>query len=170
MERAIDNIHFAIRDIRNFIFGLRPELLGGTTLLIGLAAILEEFRHNSVIDVELRDGSERGREPSPDTTAHLLGIVNEAFSNIARHSGARGRSWTSAWTTDGGVRIAVTDNGHGFDTASVGSMGHQGLANMRSRAAGIGATIDVRERSRWHDGTGHPAAGVRPRRRWSCNA
>ena len=35
VERAIDNIHFAIRDIRNFIFGLRPELLGGTTLLIG---------------------------------------------------------------------------------------------------------------------------------------
>ena len=88
VERAIDNLHFAIRDIRNFIFGLRPELLGGATLLIGVAAIVEEFRHNSVIDVELQErGSERGREPSADTTAHLLGIVNEALSNIARHSG-----------------------------------------------------------------------------------
>ena len=54
VERAIDNLHLAIRDIRNFIFGLRPELLSGTTLTVGLAAILEEFRHNSVIDVELR--------------------------------------------------------------------------------------------------------------------
>ena len=143
VERAIDNIHFAIRDIRNFIFGLRPELLGGATLLIGVAAILEEFRHNSVIDVELQErGSERGREPSADTTAHLLGIVNEALSNIARHSGASRTVVDVEMGEDGGVRIAVTDNGHGFDTASVASIGHQGLANMRSRAAGIGATID----------------------------
>ena len=27
VERAIDSIHLAIQDIRNFIFGLRPELL-----------------------------------------------------------------------------------------------------------------------------------------------
>ena len=61
VERAIDSLHLAIHDIRNFIFGLRPELLGGTTLLAGLAAIVEEFRHNSMIDVELqaRDASTR---------------------------------------------------------------------------------------------------------------
>ena len=29
VERAIDNLHLTIRDIRNFIFGLRPELLSG---------------------------------------------------------------------------------------------------------------------------------------------
>ena len=32
VERAIDTLHLTIRDIRNFILGLRPELLGGTTL------------------------------------------------------------------------------------------------------------------------------------------
>ncbi len=62
VERAIDTIHFAIQDIRNLIFGLRPELLGGTTLLVGMASILEQFRHNSMIDVELR-ASEGDREP-----------------------------------------------------------------------------------------------------------
>src|SRR5262249_45832619 len=51
VERAIDNLHLAIRDIRNFIFGLRPELLTGIGLAAGLAAIAEEFRHNSMIDV-----------------------------------------------------------------------------------------------------------------------
>jgi signal transduction histidine kinase len=140
VERAIDNIHFAIRDIRNFIFGLRPELLSGTTLMVGIAAILEEFRHNSIIDVELRAG-ESDREPSPDDTAHLLGIVNEALSNIARHSGASRALIDVEIEKDGRVRIAVTDNGHGFDASSAVSLGHQGLANMRSRAAGIGATI-----------------------------
>ena len=36
----------------------------------------------------------------------------------------------------------IDDNGHGFDTAAVGALGHQGLTNMRSRMAAIGATIE----------------------------
>jgi signal transduction histidine kinase len=140
VERAIDSIHFAIQDIRNLIFGLRPELLGGTTLMVGLAAIVEEFRLNTVIDVELRTTG-FDREPSPDATAHLLGIVNEALSNIARHSGASQAFVEVDVDDDGSFRIAVTDNGHGFDAASIGTLGHQGLANMRSRAVEIGAMI-----------------------------
>ena len=38
VERAIDSLHLTIRDIRNFIFGLRPELLSGMSLMAGLAA------------------------------------------------------------------------------------------------------------------------------------
>ena len=64
VERAIDSLHLAIRDIRNFIFGLRPDLLGGLSFDDGLAALADEFRHNSMIDIELvRDGP--GWEPSP---------------------------------------------------------------------------------------------------------
>jgi GAF domain-containing protein len=70
VERAIDSLHLTIRDIRNFIFGLRPELLGGTTLEAGLVTITEEFRHNSMIDVELHIVGIQ-REPDPTTTAHL---------------------------------------------------------------------------------------------------
>ena len=143
VERAIDSLHLTIRDIRNFIFGLRPELLSGMTLTGGLAAIVEEFRHNSMIDVELQVG-ELQHEPTPDSTAHLLGIVNEALSNIARHSGASRALVVS--TDDGdnsGHRLSVTDNGRGFDPSVAASLGHQGLVNMRSRAAGIGATIHI---------------------------
>ena len=141
VERAIDSLHLTIRDIRNFIFGLRPELLSGTTLMGGLAAIVEEFRHNSMIDVELQAG-EFEHEPTPDAIAHMLGIVNEALSNIARHSRAS-RALIVATDDDDGVRLSVTDNGRGFDPSVAASLGHQGLANMRSRAVGIGATIDI---------------------------
>jgi signal transduction histidine kinase len=142
VERAIDSLHLAIRDIRNFIFGLRPELLLGTTLIGGLAAIAEEARHNSMIDIEFQ-ASELAIDPSPDTTAQLLGIVSEALSNIARHSGASRALMLVSLDPDGGLRLAVSDNGRGFDTAAVASLGHQGLANMRSRASGIGATIEI---------------------------
>ena len=141
VERAIDSLHHAIRDIRNFIFGLRPELLSGTTFLGGLAAIVEEFRHNSMIDVELR-AAVLASEPTPDAIAHLLGIANEALSNIARHSGAS-RASIAVSTDMDGLSLSVTDNGRGFDPAAAASFGHQGLANMRSRAAGIGATMEI---------------------------
>jgi signal transduction histidine kinase len=142
VERAIDSLHLTIRDIRNFIFGLRPELLGGMTLLGGLAAITEEFRHNSMVDLELQV-VELPREPSPDAIAHVLGIVNEALSNIARHSGASRARIAVVTDDDACIRLSVADNGRGFDASTAASLGHQGLANMRSRAAGIGATIEI---------------------------
>ena len=142
VERAIDSLHVTIRDIRNFIFGLRPELLSGTSLVNGLVAIVEEFRHNSMIDVELHVG-DMETEPDDHTTAHLLGVVNESLSNVARHSGAtRATVFVECRRADG-LTLVVEDNGHGFDPTTVGTLGHQGLVNMRSRVATVGATVEL---------------------------
>jgi signal transduction histidine kinase len=141
VERAIDSLHLTIRDIRNFIFGLRPELLSGTTLINGLVAVVEEFRHNSMVDVELHVGDIR-QEPDSTATAHLLGVVNEALSNIARHSGASRATVFVDSPESGGLVLVIEDNGHGFDTTTPGVLGHQGLTNMRSRVAAIGANIE----------------------------
>ena len=140
VERAIDSLHLTIQDIRNFIFGLRPGLLGGKDLPAGLVAIAAEFRHNSMIDLELDLAA--ADEPDADTVAHLLGLANEALSNVARHSGAT-RAVISVDAPAGGeLRLRITDNGRGFDPAGVQTgFGHHGLANMRSRAATIGATM-----------------------------
>jgi signal transduction histidine kinase len=144
VERAIDSLHLTIQDIRNFIFGLRPELLSGTHLLPGLVAILEEFRHNSMIDVELEAAERHEAEPGPDATAHLLGLANEALSNIARHSGATRATVAVDTAADRSLRLRIIDNGRGFDPASVQTgFGHHGLANMRSRAESIGATMAI---------------------------
>jgi signal transduction histidine kinase len=140
VERAIESLHHTIRDIRNFIFGLRPELLGGTSLLEGLAAIVAEFRHNSIIDVELVATAVEP-EPDPTVTAHLLGIVNEALSNVARHSGASMATVTIASGAGSALTVTVADNGRGFEALGPGALGHQGLANMRSRTTTIGATM-----------------------------
>jgi two-component system, NarL family, sensor histidine kinase DevS len=142
VERAIDSIHLTIQDIRNFIFGLRPELLSGRSLAAGLVAIADEFRHNSIIDLELDLGSVN--EPDPEATAHLLGFVNEALSNVARHSGATRALLAVTAGDDSTLRVVVRDNGRGFDPAAVtGGFGHHGLANMRSRMTAIDATMDI---------------------------
>jgi signal transduction histidine kinase len=142
VERAIDSLHLTIRDIRNFIFGLRPELLSGTTLINGLVAVVEEFRHNSMVDVELHVG-DLPDEPDPTATSHLLGVVNEALSNVARHSGASRATVFVNGSEAGGLDLVIEDNGHGFDTTTPGVLGHQGMANMRSRMDAVGAEFEV---------------------------
>ena len=74
VERAIDSIHLAIQDIRNFIFGLRPELLEGTTLVGGLAALIEEYRHNTITEIEL------------ETEGQVPGIDDPTFQKIAEEA------------------------------------------------------------------------------------
>src|SRR4029077_11978768 len=104
----------------------------------GLAATVEEFRHNSMIDIEL-EADAPIEEPDIDTTAHLLGIVHESLANIARHSGAS-RVAIALSAADGGLELTVAGNGRGFDPATAATIGPQGLVNMRERAEGLGAT------------------------------
>ena len=43
VDRAIDAVQASIRDIRNFVLGLRPHLLERSDLVGGLAALAEEL-------------------------------------------------------------------------------------------------------------------------------
>jgi signal transduction histidine kinase len=143
VERAIDAIHLAIQDIRNFIFGLRPELLEGTSLLVGLAALMEEYRHNTIVELELRI-PEGVAEPPPEVTGSILAIVGESLSNIVRHSRATRASVELAAPSDGRTwELTIEDNGVGFDPERVVKLGHQGLANTRARAAKLGGTLAI---------------------------
>jgi signal transduction histidine kinase len=143
VERAIEAIHLAIQDIRNFIFGLRPELLEGASLIAGLAALVDEYRHNTMIDVELNVPQPVG-EPPAQVTGQLLAIVSESLSNVVRHSRASRATVGLTMAEAGpGYELRIDDNGVGFDPARVGKPGHQGLANIRDRASQIGATITI---------------------------
>jgi len=151
VERAIDAIHLSIQDIRNFIFGLRPELLEGTSLVGGLAALVEEYRHNTIIDIELLVPV-AVPEPADEVIAHLLAIASESLSNVVRHSRASRATLELTDRTAGTTELTIEDNGIGFDPGGVVKLGHQGLANTRERAAKIGGTVAI---------DSHPGAGTR---------
>jgi signal transduction histidine kinase len=141
VERAIDSLDQSIRDIRNFIFGLRPELLEQAGLIGGLTALADEFRVNSMIDIDVETDVE-GLDLTPDQTNHLLSIAREALSNVARHSKAtRGRVRVEGG--DETIRLIVSDNGVGFDPDTQRGPGHQGLANMRDRVAAMGGRMEL---------------------------
>ncbi len=141
VERAIEALHHAIRDVRNFIFGLQPELLEGTSLLGGLAALAEESRHNTLMEVVVRTPDGPVGEPGPAVTADLLGIASEALSNVARHAQAA-HAWVEVTADDSELTLTVTDDGVGIKPGGA-ALGHQGLRNMRARAERLGGTLDI---------------------------
>ncbi len=142
VERAIESLDQTIRDIRNFIFGLRPELLETAGLIEGLAALVDESRINTMIDLELSTEGIAGDELAVDARAQLLQIAREALSNVARHSGAS-RATVRVDRVDDRLRLAVSDDGVGFDPGADRGTTHRGLANMRARAAALGGALVV---------------------------
>ncbi len=142
VDRAIDAIHHAIADIRNFIVGLRPHLLTGVGLATGLTSIVEDIRPHTSISIDLDVPGSIG-EPDPAITSHLLAIVGEALSNVVRHSRATSARIVVERPADAPTWLLVTveDDGQGFDPTAVARHGHQGLSNMRDRAAAIGGSL-----------------------------
>ena len=151
IDGAIESINLAIRDIRNFIYGLRPEAVDGAQVLAGLAALAEEVRHGGLVDVvtELDPGADPGF--GEVAGGELLKLVREALSNAIRH-GRAARILLSLTTIDGSPRLEIADDGVGFDPSGDPGPGHHGLANMRARADAIGGRFEVRSR---------PGAGTR---------
>jgi signal transduction histidine kinase len=145
VDRAIDAVQESIRDIRNFILGLRPHLLERSDLVGGLAALAEELRLNTMVDVEVDvdEGIEAAAALSDDRRAQLLQIAREALSNAARHAGAS-QTRVGLVLEDGTrLRLTVEDNGRGFDPRAGRAGDHQGLANMRDRATHMGGELEV---------------------------
>jgi signal transduction histidine kinase len=149
-DRAIDSIHATIRDIRNFIMGLQPELLTDADLIAGLRTLAAEFTANTLIDLELQI-DEGLPELSREASAHLLAITHEALSNIARHSGAT-RATLALAAPDGQMRLVIGDNGRGFDVVEARSARQRGLTNLHSRAEALRGTLNLES---------EPGAGTR---------
>ncbi|USX24020.1 sensor histidine kinase [Oxalobacteraceae bacterium OTU3CINTB1] len=77
----------------------------------------------------------------PRTALHILRILQEALSNIVKHTNATEIRVATAFDDDG-VTVSIADNGPGFDLAAARQRGGKGLLNQQRRAAAIGGAID----------------------------
>ena len=75
----------------------------------------------------------------PDKTLQIYRILLEACSNALQHGAPKRISMSLMRDAAGGIEIALTDDGAGFDLSAPSS--GRGLANMRTRANRIGAAL-----------------------------
>ena len=139
VERAINQLHETTRNIRSYIFDLRPRQFTGD-LPSAIEDLAREFQQNSQINTAVGLG---GQLPELDmeTAVAFYQVVHEALSNIHKHSRAS-LVQILLRRTNRTFRLEVIDNGVGFDTTAEVGQRHRGLRNMATRCKNLGAELN----------------------------
>ena len=143
IEAAVAEIDRAIRDLRNYIFGLRPGILADRQLEEALNELAREFEERSGVTSVVEVDSSVAAELS-GRAADVIQLAREALSNIGRHAQAS-TCRVSLRRVDGGAQLEVDDDGRGFDLKAVDGLGH-GLRNIRERSEAMGASLEIESR------------------------
>jgi PAS domain S-box-containing protein len=131
----------ALAEMRALIFELRPANLEQDGLVQALRTHAAGIQGRVGLSVRVDCAVEDDRAPNDVETA-LYRIAQEALHNVVKHAEARHVAITLTGSRDEGFRLAVQDDGKGFDP-SVIPTGHVGIAGMRARASEIGSTLTV---------------------------
>ncbi len=136
LSRLVSVAQDAHADVREFILGLKTTSSPQQKLFPSMEQYVQRFNHNYGIQAEL-NGLEalNEEELDPSVQVQLLRILQEALTNVRKHSGAHRVRITIVPELDH-IRMAVEDNGQGFDPERLpGRDGlNFGLRIMRERA------------------------------------
>jgi signal transduction histidine kinase len=131
--------------VRMLSHDLHPSVLQHVGLVAALEAHTIEVERQH--DIQVGFAADEGLGPIPsDAGLCLFRIAQEALRNATRHGNARHAS-VSLVRTANDVELAVTDDGHGFDLATVHQNGRGlGLVSMDERARLIGGRLSLDSR------------------------
>lgn len=127
----------AISKVRELAQLLRPSMLDDFGLAPSLQLLADSFSQRTGVTVKTEVKFD-GRLPG-ETETHLFRIVQEALTNVTRHSSAD--TVTLQLEPEGGmIRLTIADNGHG---AKPGRTGGLGLTGMRERMRMVGGNLET---------------------------
>lgn len=138
-QKIMDYLNAIIEKSRGLAMRLRPSTLDVLGLTSALKTMLKEMNANNRLKISFRhcdlDALRFKAEP-----INLFRIIQEAMSNILKHSGAT-RVSIKVTKARGILKISISDNGRGFVLS--GSSNGIGLSTMQERAKLLGGTIGV---------------------------
>ena len=142
LEQMRTAVQEAYQEVRQAILSLRATA-PGRGLVASLREYIQRLREQSGLDVRLEAG-ENLRFP-PAVEAQVIRIVQEALTNVRKHARASAVTVRFAPDPGDGTVVTVSDDGQGFDLASVeaGRGARFGLLTMRERAESIGGTLSI---------------------------
>jgi PAS domain S-box-containing protein len=133
----------AIKQVRTISHLLHPPLLDEVGLVSALRWYLEGLSERSGIEVQLEvDPPNLGRL-RPELETAIFRIIQEALTNMFRHSGARNGT-VSVKEGDGRIAVTVRDDGRGIEEQVIQlrpeSVG-VGIGGMRQRVSELGGRL-----------------------------
>ena len=132
-------INTTLQDVRRFIFELRPMILDDLGLVPTLRRYAQQFTDKNKVDVNLMVQGLDQRLP-PHYEIAIFRFVQEALSNVAKHSGAS----SARIILDGAgssLHVSVEDDGNGFPVGEVladtNGRRNMGVALLRQQAEAL---------------------------------
>lgn len=128
-------------DIHSLAYQLHPSVLQELGLVEALRAECERRDRHCKVDLSME------LDPVPaivgkDAALCLFRVAQESLNNVVRHADAQTASIVLR-QMDGGLLLAVRDDGVGFDPASPEKSRSLGLASMRERVRLLNGTLDI---------------------------
>ena len=139
--------HQTLRAIRSLSIDLRPSALDDLGLMPALRWYIKEYQQKFAIEVDFHTTGLKDRLTSEIETV-LYRIVQEALTNVARHSHAQKVSVILREQNDA-IDATIADNGDGFDVEKlkkkpgIGQERGWGLVGMYERAQLLDGTLDI---------------------------
>ncbi len=143
LESEVPALRKAWGEGRDAAFNLRAWEPNPGGLAEAVRESVDLFAKRANLEIDLRV---QGKIPvfSSPHQLDILRILQEALTNVARHSGAT--SAVVELASEGlKLMVSVTDNGSGMDALALQS--GMGLRSMRERAERLGGTVEIRAAS-----------------------
>ncbi len=133
----------SLKDVRRFIFNLRPASLSESGLIATLRHYAHDYTEQFEVPIELN--LPENLVLSSNQELVVFRVIQEALQNIHKHANATRIEINAQQRRDGPLTVTISDNGQGFDPASVlrSRPSSSGVVSMRERAATTGGTLKV---------------------------
>lgn len=148
LNNAMSDLNKIVKDIRQYILGLRPANFEERDLVKGTKIFLDKFKANTLIHVDFDIYGEPRKSLSALQCNNYYHILQEILNNILKHAGANLVETTLTFKDDA-IELVIWDNGLGFEFEQISSQNQeqgekQGLKNLQERAELLGGTMTIR--------------------------
>ena len=143
LDYALSLVEETNERIRRLMADLRPPVLDDYGVFAALHWYADQFFAQTGVAVDIRGDEDAARDLPAHVQNALFRITQEALNNIAKHAHATDAS-VSLFADESTVRLAVSDDGVGFDREELAQERNSwGLLTMRERAESVGAAFAI---------------------------
>ncbi len=139
IEKLMRLVSDTIKSVQNITSHLRPSIID-----LGIEDAIEwytnEFAERNGIDVIRSIGL--GLKINSDTSLQIFRIMQESFTNIARHSKATQVTLSLSQKSDH-IILKITDNGIGIKDKEISAKNSFGILSMKERASSMGGKYEI---------------------------
>jgi signal transduction histidine kinase len=128
-------------DVHTLSYRLHPSVIEDLGLVEALRIECDRVAQQGPLQV-IFDCREVPTKLPADAALCLFRVAQEALRNVERHARATSVD-VSVKAKDGGIALAVRDNGAGFDASRRTKQASLGLASMRERVRTLGGRLHI---------------------------